>query len=50
MLHANARMEIDLMFAALFVLTAFAIALYFAVDAALRRAIPWQSELLPTEE
>ncbi|MCZ6720460.1 MAG: ABC transporter permease [Alphaproteobacteria bacterium] len=50
MLHANARMQIDLMFAALFVLTAFAIALYFAVDAALRRAIPWQSELLPTEE
>ena len=44
MLHANARMQIDLMFAALFVLALFAVTLYFAVDALLRRALPWQAE------
>lgn len=44
MLHANARVQADLMFAALFVLAAFAVALYFAVDAGLRRAMPWQPE------
>jgi putative hydroxymethylpyrimidine transport system permease protein len=44
MLHANARMQIDLMFAALFVLAVFAVLLYFAVDRALRRALPWQAE------
>lgn len=41
MLHANARMQVDLMFAALFVLAVFAVALYALVDAALRRALPW---------
>lgn len=46
MLHANARMQTDLMFAALFVLTAGAMALYFAVNAALKRLIPWQPETL----
>ena len=50
MLHANARMQIDLLFAALLVLTAFAIALYFTVDAALRRALPWQPDQYPTTE
>jgi len=44
MLHANARMQIDLMFAALFVLALLAVGLYSAVDAALRRALPWQAE------
>jgi putative hydroxymethylpyrimidine transport system permease protein len=44
MLHANARMQVDLMFAALLVLALFAVALYFAVDALLRRALPWQAE------
>jgi putative hydroxymethylpyrimidine transport system permease protein len=44
MLHANARLQIDLMFAALFVLAVFAVLLYFAVDRALRRALPWQTE------
>jgi putative hydroxymethylpyrimidine transport system permease protein len=44
MLHANARLQIDVMFAALFVLAAFAVLLYFAVDRALRLALPWQSE------
>ncbi len=46
MTHANARMQIDLMFAALFSLGAFAIALYYAVDALLRYLIPWQQESL----
>jgi putative hydroxymethylpyrimidine transport system permease protein len=44
MLQANARMQIDLMFAALFVLAVFAVSLYFTIDWALRRAIPWQAE------
>lgn len=41
MLHANARMQVPLMFAALATLAILAIALYFAVDVALRRALPW---------
>lgn len=44
MLHANARLQVDLMFAALFVLAVFAVALYFTVDALLRRLIPWQAD------
>ena len=44
MLHANARMQVDLMFAALLVLAVMALALYFAVDRLLRLATPWQSE------
>jgi putative hydroxymethylpyrimidine transport system permease protein len=44
MLHANARLQIDVMFAALFVLAVFAVGLYFAVDRALRLALPWQAE------
>ncbi len=50
MLHANARMQIDLMFAALLTLALFSIALYFTVDAALRRFVRWQSETLPDNE
>ncbi|MFQ5956016.1 MAG: ABC transporter permease [Kiloniellales bacterium] len=50
MLHANARMQIDLMFAALFTLGLFAVALYFAVDALLRAALPWQAESAPAED
>ena len=46
MLHANARMQTDLMFAALFVLTLGAVGLYFTLDWALRRLIPWQPETL----
>jgi putative hydroxymethylpyrimidine transport system permease protein len=41
MLHANSRMQIDLMFAALLVLAALAVGLYFLVDAGLRRLLPW---------
>ena len=44
MLHANARLQVDLMFAALFVLAVFAVLLYFTVDRALRLALPWQAE------
>lgn len=44
MLHANARMQTDVMFAALLVLAALGVALYFGVDALLRRALPWQPE------
>jgi putative hydroxymethylpyrimidine transport system permease protein len=44
MLHANARMQIDLMFAALFVLALMALAFYFLLDFALRRWISWQPE------
>ncbi len=44
MLQANARMQVDVMFAALFILAIFAVSLYTAVDAGLRRALPWQAE------
>ncbi|UEM05135.1 ABC transporter permease [Skermanella rosea] len=50
MLHANGRMQVDLMFAALLTLAAIAVALYFAVDALLRRALPWQRDKNPDEE
>jgi len=50
MLHANARMQVDLMFAALIVLAAIAVALFFAADAAMRRLIPWQPDVLPADE
>ncbi len=44
MLHANGRMQIDLMFAALFVLALMALGFYFLLDAVLRRWISWQAE------
>jgi putative hydroxymethylpyrimidine transport system permease protein len=46
MLHANARMQIDLMFAALTVLMAMALALYVAVDRGLVRLMPWAPQTL----
>ena len=46
MLHANARMQVDLVFAALFLLALMALALYFAVDRTARRLVPWQRETL----
>tara|TARA_A100001037_G_scaffold110911_1_gene101246 strand:+ start:2969 stop:3778 length:810 start_codon:yes stop_codon:yes gene_type:complete len=49
MLHANGRMQIDLMFAALIVLSLFALAIYSAVDGLLRRALPWQPDSAPTD-
>ncbi len=50
MLHANARLQIDVMFAALFVLALFSVCLYFTVDRLLRRAMPWQADTLPSED
>lgn len=44
MLHANARMQIDMMFAALVILSVMALSLYFFVDSVLRRLIFWQPE------
>ena len=41
MLHANARMQVDLMFAALFTLGVFAVALYFTLDWVLGRLLYW---------
>ena len=39
MIHANARMQVDLMFAALLILVAIALCLYFSIDWLLRRFI-----------
>lgn len=44
MLHANGRSQTDLMFAALFVLAAMSLALWFALDSLLRRMVPWQAD------
>lgn len=44
MLHANARVKTDLMFAALFVLALMGVALYFAIDALARRMAPWAAD------
>jgi len=46
MLNANARMQIDMMFAALLIIILFSLALYFVIDVLLRLAIPWQTEKL----
>jgi len=50
MLHANARMQVDVMFAALATLAVLAVALYVGVDRALRRALPWQTESNPSND
>jgi len=47
MLHANGRMQTDVMFAALLTLAVLAVALYFTVDAVLRRLVSWQPEAEP---
>ena len=44
MLHWNARMQVDSMFAALAVLAVLAVSLYFLVDHGLRRLTYWQTE------
>ena len=46
MLHANARLQIDLMFAALIVLMAIALTLYVAVDRLLVHLMPWAPQTL----
>ena len=43
MLNANARMQIDLMFAALFIIILFSLVLFFTVDYLLKKAIPWHA-------
>ena len=50
MLHANARVQIDLMFAALFTLAIIACVLFFTVDALARRLSPWQPEFSTGKE
>lgn len=42
MLQANARMMIDEMFAALFILSVFSVLLYFVTDKLLKKLIPWE--------
>ena len=44
MLHANARMQIDIMFAALAVLAIVALSLYFSVDKIMNKIVFWQVE------
>ena len=44
MLQANARMQVDVMFAALAILAVIAVTLYFGVDRVARRVIPWQAD------
>ena len=46
MLHANARVQIDMVFACLLILCAFSITQYFIVDRVLRAALPWQPDTL----
>ncbi|MGF1755610.1 ABC transporter permease [Vibrio makurazakiensis] len=43
MLQANARMMIDEMFAALFILSVVSVSLYFIADKALKKFIPWEA-------
>lgn len=50
MLQANARMQTDMMFAALAVLACLAVTLYAGTDALLRRALPWQPETINDTE
>jgi len=49
MLLMNGRVQTDAMFAALFVLALVATAIYFTIDALLRRAIAWQPESDPSQ-
>ena len=50
MLHANGRLQIDVMFAALFTLGVIAVALYFTVDAVLSRLLVWQPDTQPSND
>jgi putative hydroxymethylpyrimidine transport system permease protein len=44
MIQANARMQTDMLFAAVVVLMAMGVALWFAVEWALSRALPWAAD------
>ncbi|MCK6451564.1 MAG: ABC transporter permease [Alphaproteobacteria bacterium] len=50
MLQSNARMQIDMLFAALLLLATFSMALYALVDALLRRLIAWAPERLSDDD
>ena len=50
MLHANARLQIDIMFAALFILAVMALLIYFSIDAVLRYFLRWQPETQPSND
>lgn len=50
MLHANARMQIDVMFAALAVLAVVSLGFYFAVDALVSRLIFWEKKDYDNED
>lgn len=43
MLHANARMQIDVMFAALAILALISLTIYFSIDALMTRLIFWEN-------
>ncbi|MFC7609156.1 ABC transporter permease subunit [Teichococcus aestuarii] len=49
MLQANGRSQTDMMFAALTLLAAMAMALWFATDRLLRALLPWQPDQLSEE-
>ncbi len=46
MLHANARMQVDLMFVALFTLLLIALVLYLSTDKLLKKSLPWVNQVL----
>jgi len=50
MLHANGRMQIDVMFASLFILAVIAVTIYFCVDVGLRCFLTWQPESNPSND
>lgn len=50
MLHANGRLQTDLMFAALFVLALMALALWSLIDRAMRAIVSWQPDTVPMEK
>ncbi|MBS98284.1 MAG: ABC transporter permease [Oceanospirillaceae bacterium] len=49
MLNANARMQVDLMFAALLVLALIAVSLYFLIDFLARWLTPWQADTMHSQ-
>ena len=50
MLLMNGRVQTAAMFAALFILALVAVTIYFAIDIALRVALPWQPESDPSKK
>jgi putative hydroxymethylpyrimidine transport system permease protein len=50
MLLSNARMQVDVMFAALVTLAVLSVTLYSIVDTLLRRMIPWSPDTHPADD